>query len=164
MSLVGLGSAWVPWATTLAAVNVEVTPGRAAAFLAAMGAVGYAMGRAMGDDYHLLPLIGSFGNRRAQGSQLVVAAIEAIEKDEPIPDLADVLGAISSANDVVALFADDRIRRLVGALHTPATPTSGTTSRPASTTPPPRTPASAASSRPRPVRSVPSCRPPTTSS
>jgi hypothetical protein len=117
-----LWSSWISPGSAVgfaAALNLEVTPVRALAFLGAMGAVGYGMGRLLGDEFHLFP-VRPVPRPRAQTDARVAAALSAIESGVPIPDMPELMQSIASANDVAILFADDRIQRLVTALQEPA--------------------------------------------
>ena len=86
-----LWSSWISSGSAVgfaAALNLEVTPVRALAFLGAMGAVGYGMGRLLGDEFHLLP-VRPVPRPRAQTDARVAAALSAIEAGVPIPDMPE---------------------------------------------------------------------------
>lgn len=97
---------------------VEVTATKAISFFVFMGATGFLLGWLLGDEYRLLPSIGrrSSAHLPADVEQKANAVVEKLAAGESAPEVAEVMTATRSPNEVAAVFPGVRVQRLVGLL------------------------------------------------
>lgn len=94
---------------------VDVTATKAISFFVFMGATGFLLGWLLGDEYRILPSIGKNAPRQAPSDldRKAEVAVERLANGEAAPEIAEIIQATRSPNQVASVFPGQRVQRLV---------------------------------------------------